>query len=500
MRKKRKSRIHDSGKGTTRQLLSFAREARDDPELLIPECASDCARCPFEAILHRLKRLSSLADDKRALEWASRWGGDLERAYAGMVLLAGEDDLQAVANLCLGEKTVSYAVRGHPPIMAIAGLQNWSDPEVRLLAYRKTARKLGVCLYSTSESLICTGPEPKPPKEFLEEVASIAGYGGLGCDHKGASPLKLRFSFPGGNKFEACTSCASSGTSFGPAYMARSCERNPLAQADIRFALDAECDGPCEGSCPSKVDVPVDPRKMKLYIARRLSDSQILQDARQSVVQVMEPGAIVVGGRCFGNGPERLTDALAADELERQVLKAALTDLDRPILQEAMTINKVLSEVWPDRGRDVLRAVGGEEARKLFNPSDGQPMSTVRQAVSAAKRKEMDSELPTYNSLGPVAALADSTARACKAGGHAEACERLDRHKSLDHRGNAVALAFYIAMGQEANRMWKYGREEADLGKALAPLAREMLESRGMDYDRALRNLLRMSGSGEEPR
>ncbi|MFH0816860.1 MAG: hypothetical protein V1934_08630 [Methanobacteriota archaeon] len=498
MKRRPRSKIHDSGKGATRQILNFARAARDDPDSLIPDCAGECARCPREALIQRLRKLSSMAGNKSGLEWASRWGGDLERAYASLVLIAGEEDIMAVANLNLGGKVVSYAVRGHPPALAVAGLQNWDDPEVRLLAYRKTAGKLGISLYSTDDSLLCTGTESRPPKAYLDEVAKVAGYGGLSCGHKAPSPVKLRIAFPGDLSFEACEGCAAESTSFVSAYMSRSCEKRPLSSASFNFVLEPECDGKC-GDCPSEVSTQLEPKQLKPYLARNLSDRKLLSSARAALLRLLEPGTVVAGGRCFGKGSARIVAELAADDLERLALETALTEQGSPVLVDSMTVNKLLNAVWGDRGEAVLRAVAGEEAAKLYDPADEQPMNTLRQAAARAKRASMNAALPRYKALGPVGTLADETARAYKESGQAGACDHLDRLKTLGHRENSVALAFYIAMEQEANRMWKYSKEESDLGASLAPMAKDMLESSGGAYDRALRHLLKMSGSSEEP-
>ena len=126
-------------------------------------------------------------------------------------------------------------------------------------------------------------------------------------------------------------------------------------------------------------------------------------------------------------------------------------------------------------------------------------MNTVKQAAVKARKATMNAALPTYCTLGQCGSLADAVAREYKHGGQSAACEFLDRQQTLAHREGSVAPAFYIAMGQEANRLWKFGREETDLGKSLAPMAKSMLVSSGDAYDTALRQLLRMSGSGEDP-
>ncbi len=492
MRKRHKSRIHDSGKGTARQMISFAREAKDDPDSLVPDCAGECARCPREQLLQKLRKLSSLAGNRSALEWATRWGTDLERAYASLVILADEEEIQAVANVCLGGKVVSYAIRGHPPALAVAGLLNWDDPEVRLLGYRKTARKLGINLYATYERLYCTGAEQRPPKDFLVEAAEAAGYGALKCEHKSPSPVKLRLSFAGGQSFEACESCASSEGSFARAYASRSCERKPLSDATFEFALEPECKG-CAGGCKSRASAPVESRTVKLYLDGRLTDAKLMEGARPALLANLEAGTIIAGGKCLGKGTARLLEALGADGLERKALEVALDGLDRPLLVDSLTTNKVLAAVWAERGEAVLRDAGGEGAVGLFDPADGQPMNTVKQAAGKARKATMNAALPTYCTLGQCGSLADAVAREYKHGGQSAACEFLDRQQTL------VALAFYIAMGQEANRLWKFGREETDLGKSLAPMAKSMLVSSGDAYDTALRQLLRMSGSGEDP-
>jgi hypothetical protein len=496
-RKRGKSRIHDSGKGTTRYMLASAREFRDEPGSLLPECSSECARCPVEALRQKLAKISSLSGNRSALDWATRWGTDLERAYASMVILADEEEIQAVANVCLDGKVVSYAVRGHPPALAVAGLLNWDDPEVRLLAYRKTARKMGINLYSTSERLVCTGSRQKPPKDFIAEVAEAAGYDGVKCGHKSPAPVKLRISFQGGHAFEFCESCAMSKGSFARAYASRSCEKKPLCDASFTFVLEPECDS-CGGDCISKVSADVDRRTLGLYLSGRLTDAKLMEGARNSLLSRLEPGTVIAGGSCLGKGPARAVAALAAESMERKALESALDGLDRPLLVDSLTTNKVLAAVWAERGEDVLREAGGDGALKLFDPADGQPMNTVKQAASKARRATTDAALPTYSSLGPCGALADGAARAYKHGGQSDASEFLDRQKTLAHRENAVALAFYIAMGQESNRLWKYGSEEKELGASLAPLAKQLLGATGQAYDRALREILRMSGSGEE--
>ena len=144
---RRSSGIKSASKGQQDKLNKRARKLSEKPSLLIPECIGECRSCDLEKLEAKLIKISKFRGNSNVLQKLAKSGGQMERAYAVMLILDEEDSAPflGVARMSSGE--VSYANRGKVKKEILIGVQHYDDPKFGLLAYSDFALKKNLHLY-----------------------------------------------------------------------------------------------------------------------------------------------------------------------------------------------------------------------------------------------------------------------------------------------------------------------------------------------------------------
>ena len=127
---------------------------------------------PVTKTLNELRKIIKKKNDVRWLNkrMMSKRGDPVAKAFAGSLHACHDEEFKMVGNFSSGSfGTASFIRRGDGKQGYLAGLQNHQNLTLRMLPWEDHARK-GMYFFSWEKGFVCTGPNPTPPKGWLEDV------------------------------------------------------------------------------------------------------------------------------------------------------------------------------------------------------------------------------------------------------------------------------------------------------------------------------------------
>ena len=494
-----------------KDLMEKARALMEDPELVLPECASECGSCPFKKTRARLEKVRKYKDDPVKLDKFAKRGDRLARAYAATIGLAHEEKAPYLASAKYPGGTVMFALRGRTNKEKLIGVQNFDSPKWRVLGVLDLVKKKGLHFYSYGDDFVCTGRQPKPPEEYMAQAAESVGAtrkddGAYSCPHMSGNTERLEFEFVNTDKkVSVCPQCGAKNKN----------TLNKLAEGmavpSVLDEIDISIERPLvivSGSKDLKnlLKTPVDRQLLEKYASGEIGDRELIDAHFDEVHARIEerPGKLYVrGDRSYGDDRDAFVGAMTEDELEAKALKAMLADIDHMIVTDPKdTVNSLMSKYWSAHGLAALKGVVPEDVAEEHFSEDAEsaqsPLKVVRQAVKKAAHAEVTSRMPSYTGLSQYSMFVDEVVRAYKTRGSSGANAVLDADTSNDHRTRSIAHAFYLSLGI-STKSWKYTSEEQEFGRHLSGSAKALLDSQDADtHHKAFVSFMKEAGSAEE--
>ena len=127
---------------------------------------------PVTKTLNELKIIIKKKNDVRWLgkRMMARRGDPVAKAFAGSLHAAHDEDFTMVGKFSSGSfGGASFIRRGDGKQGYLAGLQNHSHLTLRMLPWEDHAKR-GMYFFTWKGGFVCTGPNPSPPDEWLEDV------------------------------------------------------------------------------------------------------------------------------------------------------------------------------------------------------------------------------------------------------------------------------------------------------------------------------------------
>ena len=162
---------------TAKRLGRQLRQLLEDPNAYLPDMTwkgrlSWGRRDPVTKTLLDLKKIVAKKDDVKWLSkrMLAKRGDPVGKAFAGSLHAAHDDEISLVGNFKSPNfGSGSFIRRGDGKQGYLAGLQNHQNLTLRMLPWEDHARK-GMYFFSWENGFVCTGPNPTPPKGWLEDV------------------------------------------------------------------------------------------------------------------------------------------------------------------------------------------------------------------------------------------------------------------------------------------------------------------------------------------
>lgn len=501
--KRRKGSLHSAGKVQEADLLERARALRDEPSLAMPICEGGCILfSPMNAARRGIQRAHAAQDDEAKLQRLASSGNQLARAYAGTLLLALGDKIPYIAELRLGGGiTAPYVTRGKTQPFFAAGLQNYHDRQLRLLAVSPWVKKRKLHVYSADRGLVCTGKHDRPPRDFIEEEMAALDLtevapGRFTCGHDDRDALVLRWK-SASVTLERCAACFDDVPT-----LASLLRHMAMPNAVAGFEADARL-LPLRAVAGEPIDAPAHlhggPRGQ--YAAGQLSDAQLLDAARAGRFDALRARSgllLVAADATYGADINAFLASLSPTPAEGRALRAALEGRATPLVLDKASAARALGELWPDHAREMLLAAAGGDAQvveRLFREkaTPEEASDLVRKAGREGSERSALAALPRYERLPPSAMAADAIARAYRTGGQ-EAGVRAALERAAAGKAKGVALAFLTAMGAAKGQEWRFSPADQDVAANVAPAIHLLLSGDASSYHAALRDASFRSG------
>ena len=492
-----------------KDLKEKAKLLRDDPELILPDCAEDCGSCPFKKTRKRLEKIAKFKDNPDKLAKFARRGDRLARAYAGTIGILFDEKTPYLATATYPGGTIAYAMKGKTDKEKLIGVQYFDSPKWRVMSVIDQVNR-GLHFYSWKDSFVCTGRTASPPDEYVKYAAESVGAGKFSgdayeCPHNPAGTNHIEFDWiTTDKKILLCDQCAvktkNTLKKLGEG-MAVPKVLNEFEISIVRPLKDVTGKGGCDNLLSSKVDADL----LEDYFHGKLGDKELIEkhvaQVRESLVE-KNKRAFVRGDRCFGDDLEAFVKDISEDDVEARALTGLLKDISHPIVVDSnISVNDILKMHWSEYGEDALKALVPEDLAEKYSKeaeSADSPLKVIRKAVREAENKDIISQIPKYSCLSQYGEFVDAVTRAYKTGGQPSALSVLDGNKSNDHRTRSITHAFYLALGV-TTKSWKFTDEEKEYGKHLQHLAKELLESEDTEKHHELfTSFLREAGCTDE--
>ena len=162
---------------TAKRIRRQLRQLLEDPDECLPTMTwkgrlSWGRKDPVTKTLQNLRKIVAKKDDVKWLSkrMLAKRGDPVGKALAGSLHAAHDEDLSLVGNFKSPNfGSGSFIRRGDGKQGYLAGLQNHQNLTLRMLPWEEHARR-GMYFFSWECGFVCTGPNPNPPKGWLEDV------------------------------------------------------------------------------------------------------------------------------------------------------------------------------------------------------------------------------------------------------------------------------------------------------------------------------------------
>ena len=162
---------------TAKRIRRQLRQLLEDPDECLPTMTwkgrlSWGRKDPVTKTLQNLRKIVAKKDDVKWLSkrMLAKRGDPVGKALAGSLHAAHDEDISLVGNFKSPNfGSGSFIRRGDGKQGYLAGLQNHQNLTLRMLPWEEHARR-GMYFFSWESGFVCTGPDPNPPKGWLEDV------------------------------------------------------------------------------------------------------------------------------------------------------------------------------------------------------------------------------------------------------------------------------------------------------------------------------------------
>ena len=506
-KKMRKTRTfaRTAAKSMEKKLVENAKKLKENPYLILPDCADDHSRKYFGKIKKSLGKVSRFSDDIKKLERLSNKRG-LDGALAGTLLVAHSEKAPylAVARLPTGD--VTYAQRGKADKEKLIAVQHFDDPLLRLLGVKDVVLKRGLHVYSWDNGFTSTGSDAKPPDEFINFVMGKTGFsyknGVATCGDIAVETVKkkqflkrcyLRIHWKSADvTIAVCESCAKStkNTIFNITRY--------LIESDISNDFSIDVIGQVVKRSESGYEQET--QYLDDYLSGKLTDFQFIKknmEKREESLKQSDEKLLILDGVSYESNVSKFIEALKPNKFEKKGLEFILEKVEEPVVLNKVTPNKVLEIFWEKYGLDAIDSIlGDEEMAEKFYSLDDTPSDILDVVFNYEERQQILSQLPKYRSLPPLARFADHITRTYKTFGEKKTLAEINKRPD-NPKGKSLAYAFLLVFGKGKDKKWKYSQVEIEYGEFLKEYAKKLLDSQPKKYHKALQDILTASGSSE---
>ncbi|MBC7081637.1 MAG: hypothetical protein H5T44_05290 [Thermoplasmatales archaeon] len=420
------------------RIKRIAKEIKENPAKLIPECGGKCSKCYFRKIKDKIEKI----DDEKFLKKMCKKKGFI--SAIALTIMLNEQKIPYVAFIKAGNENIYYAKRGKVKDELLAGLQNWDKPNVRLLAYEEIAKKNKIYLFSLPDRLICS---KEMPDEFFDFISKK-----FGCDRGILIKWKEKI-------MKVCND-------FNSLKKISEYFYYPPFENEIEIELENDfinCKNECK-ECYMKDELKIDDRK---YREGEISDKEFIDISKREILSRIEDKKVfVIGDECYGDNAQAFIEKIDPKEWEKSEIERILKEEKRGIILSSPSSAKLL-EKYGISTKDLKEKYERKEKEKIIK------------GLPEIEAKE-------------IANFIDNIARAYKLYGK-EGLLREIKARKMNVKEKAISYAFIFSLDIKSEE-WKYSRMEKDFGIHLSSYAKRLIDAEGENYKKILEEFVREVG------
>jgi hypothetical protein len=486
-----------------------------------------------DPVTKTLKELDKIIKKKYDTKWLSKRmmakrGDPVAKAFAGSIHACHDEDFTTVGKFSSASfGSASFVRRGDGKQGYLAGLQNYSNVILRMLPWEEHAKR-GMYFFSWKGGFVCTGPDPSPPEEWIEDVMSRSRFKFKNTEHEGAkiwltedveleSVLSnevddgyIKFTFKNGSMvvigFESLKVGDKKDTSFIQ-HLALSM-LPPFLPSIVDIDASWKPSGwPSGADLPSEVGEGVD-KILDAWQGLVMNEGLVAQAIKRSVIDSIESGLIVnsnwISGEDFDEIREALNDVAGSkdeQDLAAHILmvcyesgfeddigmrintRGETSERKTPTLEilEGASCGDVLGVLWEDYGLAALGKIGieGDEAEDIWDKQNTKPKpfgKFLKSLDSAREGAKLSARIPTKSGeLGGSSGYIIDLIRIGLLEGFGKA-ERVatSRHSSIDVA--AAAWAWLLAADRSSGQEWHFDSDARNKAGAWMQSTKKLLE------------------------
>ncbi|OYT45217.1 hypothetical protein B6U90_03815 [Thermoplasmatales archaeon ex4484_6] len=519
-----------ASKGLEKELKRKARRLAQDPTLALPRCTVDVPL--FRNLEKKLRDIQSRKDSRSYLEKAAKSGDKLARAYAGALLLNHEDKIQYLAVMRTPFGDVGYALRGSTTKEKLAGIQNYDNPRIKMMAFLEEVKKKKLFMFVTDNEVICTGKDPKPPKEVLDPLPKRLGKGMKRVGNTIISPdlepgivsKRLPFREPylvvrwepaeldmarslthsRQNEDNIFATCAS--------YMATD-------RISSYFSVDVIVKPMCTrgSSCPcnpppkkekregflERLGKVKEPTNIENYLEGKMMDHRLIEKERSAYEErLKEVGKTVyiIENRCYGDSSDDMLEHIRTKGREKEIMKRFLELAEGPIISDDPSPNRIMAPFWSKVGEELIhdivkdRKIASSVFREFPVPRY-QPLTVIEEAGYLLEEKRIRSLLPRPKDPPEMIEFAYECAVAYLVRGEPGASKVLSSYPGDDIKLKAAKYAFVKHLDLAKTSGWSYTTHEVGYAQGMDRIVEKIIVEDPERFKNGLRELWKATGS-----
>ncbi len=487
-----------------------------------------------DPVTKTLKQLDRVIGKKNDLKWLSKRmmakrGDPVAKAFAGSLHACYDEDFTTVGKFSSASfGSASFVRRGDGKQGYLAGLQNYSNVTLRMLPWEEHAKR-GMYFFSWKGGFVCTGPDPSPPNEWIEDVMQRSRFkfntairdgvkiwytNDLGVEEVLSNSRQdgfVKFSFKQGSivaiGFDSLRSSDKKDTSFIQ-HLALSM-LPPFLPSIVDIEAYWAPDGWPKDSAFSKDTLENVDKILDAWQGLVMNEGLVVQAIKRSILDSIEDGVIInsqwISGVDFdeirlaiesvaGSSDEKdLTShiimACNTDGFESGVgmrinTRGEISERKTPTLEilEGASCGDILGVLWEQYGLDALEKIGiyGDEAEDIWGKQNTKPKpfgKFLKSLDSAREKAKLSARIPTK--LGELSGSTGHIVDLIRTGlleglGKAERIAT-SRHSSIGVA--AAAWAWLLAAGRSSGQEWHFDSDARNKAGAWLQSTKNLLET-----------------------
>ncbi len=448
-------RLKTTSKESQKLFIESISSLFDDPQKLLPKCLDPGLFCPINSYA---KKLKSGKDFSKYLKSADQ----LMSAVAETQKVSESDSIPFLGMVKTPLGSVEYAKKGETDPLVLAGVQHFSNPIWRMLAFSSISRTRGLRLYSTKSLYLSSCKNSSPGTEFFKSALEDEGiqYSIDGTDiFVGSGPNYFRVTHLG-----AVSLNLGSDSSSSTVHSIMKHILTPDFQNDFHFSMDfLEV---ASDQFPSKA--------VDSYLSGKMNDRTFYRETADYRLSQAISGRYIIIGSDLYSTPEEFVSKHEFLYVPKPLVQKAIEESGKGLYMDAFSERKVLEHIWPSAGKEILHEMFPDADSSLISSLKGSPIEQIDSLNGEGRISDFMSKLNirpwSDDSRFLLQILGDYYTS-----GKERAMREGERIMGTSMNRRAIFYAFLSSVGEAANREWQFSQNEKELSFKISGIISDMI-------------------------